>query len=116
MATLKKTVSGTFTDTTDPDVFKMQRGGVFVADAQCNSGSLTLTLKISLDGGSTFVDAYDASGAAITKAITTSIPHWHVEFLAQPGVHLFLDPSSASTPDVDYSFGKSTSQGMVTTE
>jgi len=111
MATQRNPVSGTFTDTTDPDTFDMDRGGVFVVDAQCNSGSLTLTLKISLDGGSTFVDAYDTSGALISKAMTTSAPHWHVEFVAQPGTQFYVDPSSASTPDVDYQYGRSTHQG-----
>lgn len=114
MATVDKTVRGTFTNTTDPDTFHMKRGGVFVADAQCNSGTLTLTLKVSLDGGNTFVTAYDVNGVAITKAMSTSAPHWHVEIVAQPGTYWFLDPSSASTPDVDYSFGRSAYAGSLT--
>ncbi len=114
MATLESTVRGTFTGNTDPHIFHMKRGGVFVADAQCNSGTITLTLKVSLDGGATFVDAYDANGSAITKDMTTSSPHWHVEIVAQPGTHWFIDPSSAaSTPDIDYSFGKSFERGSI---
>lgn len=116
MAVSRKTVSGTFTDNTDPDYFEMARGGVFVADAQCNGGTLTLTLKVSLDGGSTFVTAYDTSGSAITKAMSTSAPHWHVELVGQPGNQYFLDPSSASSADVDYRFGRSAFQAGETSE
>ncbi|MEM6260146.1 MAG: hypothetical protein AAGI37_17865 [Planctomycetota bacterium] len=61
--------------------FVMRSGGVFVCDIQRTTGDGTFTLQISLDGGSNFVNYYNASGLLEQRTLSSSTPHGRLEAL-----------------------------------
>lgn len=105
MAGSKTKPTGTVTNTDDTEVYTMPRDGIFKASFTLNSGSATITLQTRTTDGD-WVPAIDASGNAIEKAMTTSAEHFPVEILALSGEQFKFVPSSVTTPDIDYLYGR----------
>lgn len=109
MADQTSTVRESIEDDSNEDLpsFGMPNGGGFVLDAICKVGSITLTLMTRLQDTGSWVVARDEFGNLLTKSLTTSDAHWHVEFLAHGGQEFFLDPSSSSSDvDCDVAYGR----------
>lgn len=89
----------TFTADAQALDFTMASAGIFVCDMQRTSGDITLTLQISIDGGSNFVNYFDESGEAQSRSLSSSVPHAKFEVLGQKD-HVFrvLSSASASSP------------------
>lgn len=103
-----KTIFKNFTSDTESDTLHVTREGVLVLDAARNAGDITLSLQIKATSGGTFVQARDASGDAITANISSSLPHWHVEFVMQSGMYYKVVGTDASSANVDCRFGRAT--------
>ena len=97
-------VSGTISGSsnTDSDELVLIEGGVVVVDYTWTAGSVTLPVETSLDGGTTYVPFTDATGIAISAAISTSNKHYRAEFIGQAGQRFRINPSGATSADVDY--------------
>lgn len=89
-------------DNTDSDELVLQEGGVVVVDYTWTAGSVTLPVETSLDGGTTYVAFKDASGTVVSADIASGTPHYRAEFLGQAGQRFRINPSSATSADVDY--------------
>ena len=73
-----------------------------VVDYTWTAGSVTLPVETSLDGGTTYVAFKDASGNAVSADIASGTPHYRAEFIGQAGQRFRINPSSATSADVDY--------------
>jgi len=93
-------ISGT--DNTDSDELVLTEGGVVVVDYTWTAGSATLPVETSLDAGTTYVPFTDSNGTAITASISTSTKHYRAEFLGQAGQRFRINPSGATSADIDY--------------
>lgn len=101
----RNTVSGTFTADGNSEALGTG-GGVVVADLVWTAGTLTVALQVSIDGGTTWVAAYDNNGIAISYAMSTSKRHARIEFAALAGTQYRLNGSSASSANVQYQLGR----------
>jgi hypothetical protein len=99
------TVRETLTDNTDAPSYGMKEPGVFVAHATLNAGTITLTLKTRMNGSGEWVTAVDANGDAITKEMSTADAHFYAELLAHGDQEFYLDPSDASSANVNTVYG-----------
>lgn len=108
MADQAKTVRHSFEDdtNTDPPSYAMPDGGAFVCDSICKAGSITLALMTRNTSTGTWVAARDSNGTALTKDLSSSDPHWHIELLAHGQQEFFLDPSSSSSVNCDVTYGR----------
>ena len=99
MAVEQNKIEGTLNDNEDSaDVLQVQEGGVIVLDAIQTGTSLVVSVQVSLDN-STFKQAYDDGGNALSETVTVSM---HKEWVAQPGLYYKLVGTSNSSGDVDY--------------
>lgn len=105
MAGSKSNIAGTTTDATATAAYTMPRDGVFKASLTLNSGSATMTLETRVSNGD-WVPAIDANGIAIAKAMSTSAEHFPVEILALASEQYRFQPSSVTSPDIDYLYGR----------
>lgn len=105
MAGSKNKIDGTITTAAATTAYTMPRDGVFKASLTLNSGSATCTLETRVSDGD-WVDAVDANGTAISLAMSTSAEHLAIELLANAGEQFRIQPSSISSPDIDYLYGR----------
>ena len=108
VADQQTTVRHSFADdnNTDPASYGLPTGGAFVVDAVCTAGTVTLTLKTRNGAPGSWVSARDSSGEIITKDMSTTEAHWHVELLAHGSQEFYVDPTSSSSVACDVTYGR----------
>lgn len=99
-------VGGTFTANGNSDALCLQAGGVVSCDLVWTAGTLTVKPQVSVDDGTTWVDACDNNGAAISYDMATGLRHARFEFAALAGNQYRLNASSASSANVQYRLGR----------
>jgi len=101
-----ETYEQTITTTADPsNSYRMPRGGVLRGDAILTTGTATVKLQISFDG-TNFYDAFNPDGSQISKALTSSDPHFPVETAAHIGVDFRFIASAISSGSVSTKLGR----------
>ena len=96
------TLSGT--DQANLDL-KVADAGTTAFDFVRTAGSIDVKVQISLDGGTTFVDAYDAGGVQLTVRLTSSRPHKRIEILSQSGTQYRVVSTDVSSGAAQTKFG-----------
>lgn len=106
MPALKNTITGTLTaNGNSANSFRMPRAGVLVGQLTRTAGTMTVALEVKIPGSSTFVQAYNSAGTAITYDLSSSLPNAQIELLAMPEGEYRLVASNNSSGSVDYALG-----------